>query len=434
MIFSYSNADSLHSNPKEVRRSRVCVLGSTGSVGTQTLEVIRKNRDFFSVAALSAHSNISCLIDQIREFSPAAVAIGKEEDREPLARALEESGESVRIYAGEDALNALVSDDSVEVVLNAVLGFAALPPLLAAIEAGKPVAIANKESLVAAGEIVRGALQKKNTRLVPVDSEHNAIYQAMKSRSGERPRRILITASGGPFFKYPLEDLSQVTPEQAARHPRWNMGMKISIDSASLMNKGLEVMEAAVLFGLPEHEIEVLIHPQSVLHGFVEFFDGTSVAVCYEPDMKVPILNALCECTGSTNIVADSFSRSADTHYSASGSTWLLTGESRSLEFYPVDHEKFPSILLVREALRAGGSAPLVLNAANEVAVQLFIDKKIAFTDIMAIVAKVMKETSVSGVHSYEEVLTLDRNARKKTMQVYHSFFEKQEIRRVDSC
>ncbi len=409
--------------PGTVKPSKICILGSTGSIGTQTLDVIRKNKDFFKVDALSAHSNIDLLIEQIREFSPSAVAVTREEDHERIIEATKGFEIPLKIYFGEHALSNLVSHNSVEVILNAVLGFAALPPLLSAIEAGKPIAMANKESLVAAGGIVQRALKKKRVPIVPVDSEHNAIYQAMKSRPGERPVRIIITASGGPFFKYPLEDLSKVTPEEAANHPRWNMGKKISIDSASLMNKGLEVIEAAVLFDLPEHEIEILIHPQSVVHGLVEYADGSTIAICYEPDMKVPILHALCECASCSLPLASTFQDHDKKEKSASGNVWLETSEARTLEFFPVNYDKFPSISLVRAALRAGGTAPLVLNAANEVAVHLFIDKKIAFTDIMAIVRTVMDESSMSEVSTYEEVLLADKEAREKTIQVFHSLF-----------
>lgn len=436
MIVSYASDETLRSTQGFMSLPvGVCVLGSTGSIGTQTLDVIRRNSDFFSVTALSAHSNKDLLLEQIREFKPETVVVTKNEDAEVLNTICKNEGLHTKVMAGAESLSDLVSQNSVDIVLNAILGFAALPPLLAAIKHGKSVAIANKESLVAAGDLVHKALSERPVMLVPVDSEHNAIYQAMKSRPGEKPVKIILTASGGPFFRYPLEDLSKVTPEQAAKHPRWNMGMKISIDSASLMNKGLEVMEAAVLFGLPEHEIEVLIHPQSIVHGFVEYRDGSTVAVCYEPDMKIPILNALTECAKNSALLAKAHTLldPAETESAigslnrnqknAAGSSWLLTEEERTLEFFPVNNDKFPSISLVRNALRAGGSAPLVLNAANEVAVSLFIEKKIAFTDIMTIVRKVLEESSFVAVTSYGQVLELDQAARDKTVKIYSEMF-----------
>jgi 1-deoxy-D-xylulose-5-phosphate reductoisomerase len=422
LIASYSSNEIRNNIRVNHSPVRVCILGASGSVGRQTLQVITRNPELFEVDSLSAYSNIELLIEQIREFSPEAVAVNKEEDKAKLLEVFPDR--NLEIHAGENALCDLVSRSGVEVVLNAVLGFAALPPLLAAIKAGKAIAIANKESLVGAPELVRAALDESRVPLIPVDSEHNAIYQALSSRPGEKPRRIILTASGGPFFGLSKEALMNVTPAQAAKHPRWNMGMKISIDSASLMNKGLEVIEAAVLFDLKEDEIEVLIHPQSFVHGMVEYQDGSTVSVCYEPDMRVPILNALCRCSmflhENTSPMPSVMSK--DARYSASGSMWFQSNEPRTMEFYPVDNDTFPALSLVRQALRKGGGAPLVLNAANEVGVELFVEGKISFNDIMRLVREVLEEYPLTATKNYDEVVLLDKKVRNFAFELAKSF------------
>jgi 1-deoxy-D-xylulose-5-phosphate reductoisomerase len=422
LIAPYS-LNEIHTHTrKDSSPVRVCILGASGSIGRQTLQVISQNPELFEVDSLSAYSNIELIIEQIREFSPKAVAVNKEEDKARLQEVF--TDRNLEIYAGEEALCRLVSRSDVEVVLNAVLGFAALPPLLAAIKAGKAIAIANKESLVGAPELVRAALHESKVPLVPVDSEHNAIYQALSSRPLEKPRRIILTASGGPFFGLSKEALVNVTPEQAATHPRWNMGMKISIDSASLMNKGLEVIEAAVLFDLKEDEIEVLIHPQSFVHGMVEYQDGSTISVCYEPDMRVPILNALYRCSmflcGNTSPMPIVLSK--ETQTSASGSMWFQSNEPRKFEFYPVDNDTFPALSLVRYALRTGGGAPLVLNTANEVGVNLFVEGKLSFNDIMRLVKEVLEEFPLTTAKNYDEVILLDKKVRNFALELAKSF------------
>ncbi|HMO16886.1 MAG TPA: 1-deoxy-D-xylulose-5-phosphate reductoisomerase [Oligoflexia bacterium] len=369
----------------------VCLLGSTGSIGRQTLDVIRNNPSLFTVHSISGYSNISLLIEQIEEFSPKAVAVksGKE------ARLIENKyGSNIRVFYGDDSTSELVRDREVDIVVVAIVGFYALPPLLSAINAGKNIAIANKESLVAAAPLVRRALKAANgsSFFVPVDSEHNSIYQALKARPGEKPQRIFITASGGPFLNRAKEELLHITPEEAIKHPRWNMGAKISVDSATLMNKALEVLEASVLFNLPSSSIEVLVHPQSLVHGIVEYADGTSVAVMYEPDMRVPILNALSECSGMNKYKLEKLYSSTNVTVSSSGNSWLRMSEARSLEFYPVDTEQFPSMRLVREVMNKGGYYPLIFNAANEIAVDRFINGRISFTRITEVIQNVLEK------------------------------------------
>lgn len=394
--------------------SSVCVLGSTGSVGTQALDVLRKNKVFFTLDSLSAYSNIELLITQIREFSPKAVAVKEESHK---LRLIEEFGHELIIHAGEDSPSLIAARAEVDIVILAILGFPALPPLITSIKSGKKIAIANKESLISGASIVKAALEEYPTKLVPVDSEHNAIYQALKARPGERPRRIILTASGGPFLNFNKSELENVTPSQAMKHPRWEMGAKISIDSAGLMNKGLEVIEASVLFDLPESDIDVLIHPQSFIHGFVEYYDGSTHALCYEPDMRIPILNAISDCADCGNALASHFQSSKDSpiSHSASGSSWFQTGENRQFDFYPVDYEKFPSLKLCRLALLKGGTSPLALNAANDVALEAFVNNEIRFTDIPRVVEKVLNEYTSGTVSSFSELLLRDREVRSFT-------------------
>jgi len=419
MISTFSNSKSNVDGTTYTdfqNHSSISVLGSTGSVGTQALDVLRKSKDFFTLDSLSAYSNIELLITQIREFSPKAVAVKEESHK---LRLIEEFGHELIIYVGEDSPSLIASRIEVDIVILAIVGFPALPPLITSIKSGKKIAIANKESLIAGASIVKAALEEYPTKLVPVDSEHNAIYQALKARPGERPRRIILTASGGPFLNLDKSELENVTPSQAMKHPRWEMGAKISIDSAGLMNKGLEVIEASVLFDLPESDIEVLIHPQSFVHGFVEYSDGSTLALCYEPDMRVPILNAICDCADCGNALATNFHSFEDypisPSRSASGSSWFETGEKRQFDFYPVDYEKFPSLKLCRLALQKGGTSPLALNAANDVALEAFVNNEIRFTDIPRVVEKVLNEYTSDNVSSFSELLLRDREVRSFT-------------------
>lgn len=398
---------------------KVCILGSSGSIGTQALEVIRNNEDIFKVSGLSVHSNLELLEKQIKEFLPLSVSVKSEDDYKKILPICREYAPDCKIYYGEYSLLELTSDKDHDIVLNALLGFAGLPPLLSAINSSKPIALANKESIVAGSALINEALGKNPVPLIPVDSEHNALYQAIKSRKDEKPRKLFITASGGPFLNHSKEQLLNITPEQAATHPRWSMGKKISIDSATLMNKALELIEASMLFEYKENDIEVIIHPQSFFHGFVEYADGSLIATCYEPDMKIPILNALCECSGIISRMDSSqFSNFSTRTFSASNTPWFSANKSMNFEFIPLDNEQFPAVSLSREALSLGGSAPLAFNSANEIAVNHFIDGKIRFCDIISVVNEVMNSHQVSLLDSFDKVIEIDKEIRLLTSEL----------------
>jgi len=385
------------------KKIRLAILGSTGSIGTQTLDVVRENPEAFEVISLTANRNAALLLEQVKEFKPKFVALADEQQQM-------EAFEGLCVYgAGEQAVIDAGLLPEVDTVMMALLGFSALKPTLKAIEAGKDIALANKESLVAASSQLKAALKQSSTKLVPVDSEHNSLYQCLHARD-EKVRRVMITASGGPFVNFTKEQLLEVTPEQAVKHPRWNMGAKISVDSSTLMNKGLEVIEAAVLFDLPAEQVEVLVHPQSVLHGMVEFEGGASVAVLYEPSMKVPIAHALSVLGAKTKEPLKS------------GNAFLDFSEARSLEFFQPDLSRFPCLKLCYDALNTGGSAPLVLNAANEVAVEAFLAKKISYAQIPKLVEQVLAQYDASSCSSIEEIFEKDLRARESAQNWVSTF------------
>lgn len=378
---------------------RLAILGSTGSIGTQTIDVVRENPDKFEVVSLTANKNHDLLLEQVKEFKPSYVALACPQAAEhaDLFKSL------CNFEVGEQAVVDAGLLPSVDTVMMALLGFSAVKPTLAAIKNGKDIALANKESLVAAGDLLKAALAESTSKLVPVDSEHNSLYQCLEARE-EKVRRVMITASGGPFLHFTQEQLSKVTAEQAVKHPRWSMGAKISVDSSTLMNKGLEVIEAAVLFDFTADKIEVLVHPQSVMHGMVEFEGGSSVAVLYEPSMKVPIAHALS-------------ALSRDSEQLKSGSAFLDFSKPRSLEFFPPDLVRFPCLKLSYDALRAGASAPLVLNAANEVAVAAFLDKKLNYQQIPKLVEHVLAQYDGKACITVDEIFAKDIWARESANQ-----------------
>ena len=383
----------------------IAVLGSTGSIGTQTLDVIRTHREQFCVVALSGNSNIELLIAQAREFSPQVVAVS---DEKLAAQVRAELGSACSVLSGPNATCEAAAHTDVHTVLVAVVGFAGLAPVLAAAKAGKHIALANKESLVAGGELVVKTAKENGAALVPVDSEHSSIYQCLLARQpGDEISRITLTASGGPFLSTPISELSRMSPEEAVRHPRWAMGAKISVDSATLVNKGLEVIEAARLFDLSAEKISVLIHPQSIVHGLVEFVDHTALAALFETDMKIPIAYAL----GSL--------RSEDPQKSPGGrlpglhSRQLDLSQWQLLQFIAPDKERFPALGLCYDALEVGQSAPLVVNAANELAVQAFLDRRISFTEIAEVLMEVMSHHTVVKVLEIGEIFEVDAGARE---------------------
>ncbi len=390
----------------------ICVLGSTGSIGVSTLDVIRSHPDLFKVVSLTAHSNIELLAKQCDEFKPEMVVVGSAEAANRLNELLKSKGSKITVGHGSDALVAASTLTSVDTVMAAIVGAAGLVPTIEAAKLGKRILLANKEALVMAGDIFMSAIASSGAELLPIDSEHNAIYQCLPdantSNGGSRGRyssmgvkEILLTASGGPFRNHSLDQLKNVTPEQACAHPNWVMGRKISVDSATMMNKGLEVIEAHHLFGVPAEQIKVLIHPQSVVHSMVRYIDGSVIAQLGQPDMKTPIAYGL-----GWPLRIDAGVKELD--FTA----------AHDLSFEPVDLKRFPCLSLSYQALSAGGLAPTILNAANEVAVDSFLKNEIRFTQISELVERVMNQTKVSDKLSLDSILEADKMARQDALSI----------------
>jgi 1-deoxy-D-xylulose-5-phosphate reductoisomerase len=379
----------------------IAILGSTGSIGKSTLAVIGLHPDRFRVAMLGAHSSWRTVVEQALRFEPDVVVLVDPEAADEARKALEHSGSKTRVESGVEALSLAVTGDNVQVVMSAIVGAVGLLPTLAAVRAAKRVLLANKEALVMAGQLLMDEVHRAGTEIIPIDSEHNAIFQCMPGGylPGDAARgvtRVILTASGGPFRVTDLALLPHVTPDEACNHPKWKMGRKISVDSATLMNKGLEVIEATLLFGLPESQVEVVVHPQSLVHSLVEYADGSLLAQLGAPDMRTPIAQAL-----------------AWPERVVSGVQSLDMAVVGRLDFEPPDHERFPSLGIARTAARAGGTAPAVLNAANEVAVQAFLDRRLNFTGIATVIDKVLQRLGSSSVKALEDVLDADAAARR---------------------
>ena len=372
---------------------RIAILGSTGSIGTQALNVIQRHRDLFSVEVLCAGSNASLLVQQALEFDPNAVVIADETKYQAVKEALEPKG--IKVFAGASSMVDLMEMESIDMVLAAIVGFAGLRPTLRAIETGKPVALANKETMVVAGSIVTAAALRHHVPILPVDSEHSAIFQCLVGESSGVDK-ILLTASGGPFRGRTRDELATVTLEQALRHPNWSMGRKVTIDSASLMNKGLEVIEAKWLFGVEASDIEVLVHPQSVVHSMVQFRDGSIKAQLGIPTMETPIQYAF------------SFPDRIESHLPR-----LDFAHYPSLTFEHPDRQTFRCLDLAYDAIRRGGNIPCVMNAANEVAVQQFIDGRIGFLDIADHVEAAMQSAPFLPNPTLDDLLETDKNTRE---------------------
>lgn len=371
---------------------RIAILGSTGSIGTQALNVIRRHRDLFAVEVLCAGRNADLLIEQALEFEPNAVALADEAQYARVSEILQPRG--IKVYAGEAAIADLMEMETVDLVLAAIVGFAGLRPTLRAIEHGKPVALANKETMVVAGSIVTAAARRYRVPILPVDSEHSAIFQCLIGE-GCGVDKILLTASGGPFRGMNREQLSNVTLEQALRHPNWSMGRKVTIDSASLMNKGLEVIEAKWLFGVEAEDIEVLVHPQSVVHSMVQFVDGSIKAQLGIPTMETPIQYAF------------SFPDRIESHLPR-----LDFGRYSNLTFERPDRKAFRCLDLAYRAIACGGNMPCVMNAANEVAVQRFLDGSISFLDIADHVEAAMQSAPFIAEPTLDDLFETDKNIR----------------------
>ena len=377
-----------------MQKKGVAILGSTGSIGTQALEVIRAYPDKFDLQVITAQSNAKLLIEQARKFQPNAVVIADESKYQEVKEAL--FSEDIHVYAGNKALCQVVEFHEVNVVLTALVGYAGLKPTLAAIDAGKDIALANKETLVVAGELVTARARAKGINIYPVDSEHSAIFQCLVGEFHNPVEKIYLTASGGPFRGWKAETLKSVTPAQALKHPNWSMGAKITIDSASMMNKGLEVIEAKWLFGLKNEQIDVIVHPQSVVHSLVQFQDGSLKAQMGLPDMRLPIQFAL---TYPERFKTD-FPRFNFLDYP-------------QLTFEKADPDTFRNLKLAYDALEKGGTAACALNAANEISVQLFLEEKIGFLDIARINEQVMLQTPFIAEPGYEDYVETDRIARE---------------------
>lgn len=379
-------------------KQQITVLGATGSVGQSTLDLIRRHSDRYSVFALTGYKNIELMASLVNEFKPK-VAILVDQHSVDLLSALV-SHSNTELLHGSDALVQVACAPQVDIVMAAIVGAAGLEPSLAAVKAGKKVLLANKESLVTAGKLFMDSVKDNNAILLPVDSEHNAIFQSLPpdfdfADPSQGLEKIILTASGGPFRQWTLEQLQSVTPEQACAHPNWDMGKKISVDSASLMNKGLELIEACWLFGVNSSQIEVLVHPQSVIHSMVRYNDGSILAQLGQPDMRTPIANAL-----------------AWPERIQSGVKALDFTEISRLDFEAPDEEKFANLRLAREAFNQGHSAPVVLNAANEIAVQAFLDERISFLDIARLNADMLNAIAFRQIYSIEDVLDLDSITR----------------------
>ncbi len=374
-------------------RKRLAILGSTGSIGTQTLEIVRQHPETFEIVALTANSNVELLIEQIKEFSPEYALICNDEKFPTLKN---QSASSTNVLSGGDALKDLAELDQVDIVLNSLVGFAGFEPTVAALKAGKKVALANKESLVVGGKLINELLKNSNAELLPVDSEHSAMLQSLVGEPRDSIEKIIITASGGPFRDYSIEQMQTITVEQALKHPNWEMGAKITIDSSTMMNKGLEIIEAHWLFDLPVEKIEPVIHPQSIVHSMVTFVDGSSKAQLGPPDMKVPIIYAL---TYPERLQLDT-----------PRMDWTKAHE---LTFYPVDYAKFPCVKLAMDAINDSDIAPAILNAANEIAVQRFLDKEIDYISIPKIVEKSLETLSDSTEINLQNLIEIDKRTRE---------------------
>ena len=377
-------------------KKRIAILGSTGSIGTQALEVIMKNPDKFEVEVLTANNNVDILIAQAKQFQPNAVVIANAENYAYVSEALK--NESIKVYAGPDALNQVVQMETIDLVLTAMVGYSGLIPTYNAIKAGKNIALANKETMVVAGEIITKTALENKVEILPVDSEHSAIFQCLVGEFLNPIEKIYLTCSGGPFRGKTEKELQHVTVDNALNHPNWNMGAKITIDSATLMNKGFEMIEARWLFGLPASKIDVIVHPQSVIHSIVQFEDGSMKAQMGLPDMKLPIQYAL----GFPARIKNNYPRFNFLDYP-------------TLDFEPPNTKIFRNLALSFEAMNAGGNMPCILNAANEIVVEAFLNKKITFLQMPEIIEKAMQKVTFIEKPTLDDLIQTNAETRKIT-------------------
>lgn len=375
-------------------KKKIAILGSTGSIGTQALQVIEEHSDLYEAYVLTANHQVDKLIAQARKFCPEAVVIADESLYPKLQEALADL--PIKVYCGAEALCQVVAEDPVDIVLTALVGFAGLRPTISAIRAHKPIALANKETLVVAGELIDALAAENNVPILPVDSEHSAIFQCLVGEIGNPIEKILLTASGGPFRTFTKEQLTQVTKEQALKHPNWSMGAKITIDSASMMNKGFEVMEARWLFGVKPEQIEVLVHPQSIIHSAVQFEDGAIKAQLGMPDMRIPIQYAF----SYPDRLRSDFPR-------------IDFDLCRQLTFEHPDTEKFRNLALAFEAIRRGGNMPCIINAANEIANAAFLHDEVSFLGMSDVIEQTMLQASFIQKPTFDDYMETDREARR---------------------
>jgi 1-deoxy-D-xylulose-5-phosphate reductoisomerase len=378
---------------QSTNKKHIAILGSTGSIGTQALEVIASHPETFEVEVLTAHNNADLLIQQAKQFNPNAVVIRNESQYQKVKEAL--ASLPIKVYAGENALINVMEMDSIDIVLTATVGFSGLKPTIRAIESGKTIALANKETLVVAGDLITKLAKEKGVNILPVDSEHSAIFQCLVGEFHNPIEKIILTASGGPFRGKKKNELGQIKKEQALKHPNWTMGAKVTIDSATLMNKGLEVIEAKWLFGLKPEQIEVVVHPQSIIHSLIQFHDGSIKAQLGLPDMKLPIQFAL----GYPNRLISRFPRFDFAQYPA-------------LTFEKPDTETFRNLALAFEALKKGGNTPCVMNAANEVAVAEFLKDRIGFLEMSDLVERCIAKMPYISNPGYEDYVNTDLETR----------------------
>lgn len=382
---------------------RISILGVTGSIGTQTLDVLRFHKNDFELVGITANKNIDLTVEIIKEFSPKYVAINHKESYEKLLELVKEEGLKCEVIYGMEGLIKVATLAEIDIVVTSVVGMIGLKPTVEAIRKGKDIALANKETLVVAGELVIREAKENGVKILPVDSEHSAIFQSLQGNSHNKIDKILLTASGGPFRGFTLEKLKEVTPEKALKHPKWNMGQKISIDSSTLMNKGLEVIEAHWLFDCPYSDIEVVVHPQSIIHSMVQYTDGAVIAQLGVPDMKLPIQYALNYPNREGNI-----------------SEKLDLFKIRELTFEKPDLETFKCLKLAYEAGEKGKLMPTILNGANEVCVELFLGKKIKYLQIPEIIEECMNKFDYNKEVTLENVINLDKEVRQYIYEKYN--------------
>jgi len=377
----------------------VSILGSTGSIGRNTLQVIEHLSDKFNIVGLAAGKNAKLLKKQVEKFKPKVVSLEKAEDAQEIMQAYSHLG--LRVVSGREGAEEIAQIEDNDIVVCAITGINGLLPTLAAVKAGKRVALANKESMVVAGSLLKKEANRTGAEIIPVDSEHSGVFQCLAKENRENMKRVILTASGGPFFRTPKENIQEITLEEALNHPRWEMGAKVTIDSATLMNKGLELIEAKWLFDLHPQQLEILIHPQSIVHSLVEMKDGSVLAQMSTTDMRIPIQYALTYPQREKAPVAS-----------------LDLSQIQSLDFFRVDTNKFPLIKIARRALKEGRSFPVVLNAANEEVVEAFLKKKLRFSEVYDVIREAVETHNTREVNSIEEIFQIDREIRIKTRKI----------------